>query len=149
MSKEKEEFKEKVKGEKEKIIADEDQMTDISDEEIEPADELISQTMPILYQAILTHNTEEIRSCLNSYEAEMRELYTDEECTTSDVHNIYSTRIGDAIDNGVNSDHQDLMPIQVADRFGYHDICQLLISTFDDDKSKCTGETSQENVSQD
>ncbi len=41
MSKEKEEFKEKVKGEKEKIIADEDQMTDISDEEIEPADELL------------------------------------------------------------------------------------------------------------
>jgi hypothetical protein len=147
MSKQKEE--EKVKGEKEKIIADEDQMIDISDEEIEPADELISQTMPILYQAILTRNTEEIRSCLNCYEAEMRELYTDEECTTSDVHNIYNTRIGDAISSGVNSDHQELMPIQVADRFGYHDICQLLISTFDDDKSQCTGETSQENVSQD
>lgn len=147
MSKQKEE--EKVKGEKEKIIADEDQMIDISDEEIEPADELISQTMPILYQAILTRNTEEIRSCLNSYEAEMRELYTDEECTTFDVHNIYNTRIGDAISSGVNSDHQELMPIQVADRFGYHDICQLLISTFDDDKSQCTGETSQENVSQD
>ena len=94
MSKQKEE--EKVK-EKERIIADEDQMTDISDEEIEPADDLISETMPILYQAILTRNTEEIRSCLNSYEAEMRELYTDEECTTSNVNNIYNTRIGDAI----------------------------------------------------
>ncbi len=53
MSKQKEE-------EKERIIADEDQMTDISDEEIEPADDLISETMPILYQAIL-------RACLESY----------------------------------------------------------------------------------
>ena len=60
MSKQKEE-------EKERIIADEDQMTDISDEEIEPADDLISETMPILYQAILTRNTKEIRSCLNNF----------------------------------------------------------------------------------
>ena len=42
MSKQKEE-------EKERIIADEDQMTDISDEEIEPADELISQTSGYSY----------------------------------------------------------------------------------------------------
>ena len=44
----------------EKIIADEDQMIDISDEEIEPADELISQTMPALYQAIVDHNIETV-----------------------------------------------------------------------------------------
>jgi len=146
MSKQKEE--EKVK-EKERIITDEDQMTDVSEEEVEPADDLISETMPILYQAILTRNTEEIRSCLASYEEEMRELYTDEECDNSDVHNIYNTKIGDAIDSGINGDHQELLPIQVADRLGYHDICQLLIYTYNDDKTQCTGETTAEDVPQD
>ena len=142
MSKQKEE-------EKERISADEDQTVDISNEEVEPADKLISQTMPALYQTIVDHNIETVCSCLNSYEAEMRELYTDEEYTTSTVNNIYNTKIGDNLVSEINSDHQGMMPIQVADRLGYHDICQLLISTFDDDKSQCTGETSEENVSQD
>lgn len=146
MSKQKEEEKER-----ERVIADEGQMTDISDEEAGPADadEVISQTMPALYQAIVDHNIKTVRSCLASYEEEMRELYTDEECYNSDVHNIYNTKIGDAIDSGINGDHQELLPIQVADRLGYHDICQLLIYTYNDDKTQCTGETTAEDVPQD
>ena len=53
MSKQKEE-------EKERISADEDQTVDISNEEVEPADKLISQTMPALYQAIVDHNIETV-----------------------------------------------------------------------------------------
>ncbi len=145
MSKQKEEEKQR-----ERVIADEGQMTDISDEEAEPADadEVISQTMPVLYQAIVDHNIEVVRSCLDHYEAEIRELYTDEECYNSDVHNIYRARMDDVEDMEIDDAHTGMTPIQLADRLGYHDICHIFIS-YGDDRRECIGETEAEDVSLD
>ena len=148
MPKQKEEEKVKVKvkvkeEEKGRIIAKEDQMEEVRDEEIEPADELISQTMPVLYQAIVGNNIEAVRSCLDPYETAMRELYTDKEFYTSDVHNIYNTRIGNVEGMEIDDAHTEITPIQLTDSLGHHDICQIFIS-YGDDRRECTGETTAE-----
>lgn len=138
--------KEKVKEEeKERTTTDEDQMSDMSDEEVGPADadEVISQTMPILYPAINNHNPAVISSCLYYYTAVMKDLYTDEECYNSDVHNIYNTRIGNVEGMEIDDAHTEITPIQLADSLGHHDICQIFIS-YGDDRRECTGGTTAE-----
>ncbi len=130
MSKKKEEEKENPVS-----MEVEDQETVDADSEVD--DQVISETMPDLYQAIIDHNTTGIPGIMNPYNAAMEEAYTDEDCVTSDVHTILNTSFEGLVD-GVAIGHRGFTPIQLADYLGFHDICSVFIRDYGDDVHECT-----------
>lgn len=106
-------------------------------EQIGVDDLLINQYMPVLYQAIVNNNVTAIHTCLQAYDKQMEDAYTADQCTLYDIHNIYTTPVGNVLNNAALA-HQNLCPIQVAHQLGNHHICEILINTYADDPHCCS-----------
>ena len=102
------------------------------------ADIIISQYMPILYRAVVNNDIAGVKVCLQAYDKQIRDAYTDDETIEEDVHNIFTTTIGSVLNTEVRDAHQNLYPIQVADLLGYHDICQIFINNYYDEPQYCS-----------
>lgn len=106
-------------------------------EQIGVDDLLINQYMPVLYQAIVNNNVTAIHTCLQAYDKQMEDAYTADQCTLYDIHNIYTTPVGNVLNNAALA-HQNLCPIQVAHQLGNHHICEILINTYADNPHCCS-----------
>jgi hypothetical protein len=121
-----------------KLSPEQNEEGDLSPEQIHVDDIIISQYMPILYRAVVNNDIAGVKVCLQAYDKQIRDAYTDDETIEEDVHNIFTTTIGSVLNTEVRDAHQNLYPIQVADLLGYHDICQIFINNYYDEPQYCS-----------